>query len=172
MKFIVKKYISVDSTNNIAIRRIRRGHTHPTFIIADYQKKGRGQYGKKWISSKGNIFITFYFKINKKNTEKKLTKTIYTNLKNSLNSKINEKISIKLPNDLLIKGSKICGILQETVVFKNKKFLIVGIGINLSKSPKLTNLKTSYLQKYAKYKLNKKQIIKMIIIKFEKLKIF
>ena len=59
MKIQVIKYNNVDSTNNVAIRRIKKGKTKPTLILANNQRKGRGQYGKKWISYKGNIFVTF-----------------------------------------------------------------------------------------------------------------
>ena len=74
----------------------------------------------------------------------------------------NEKITIKLPNDLLIKGSKFCGILQETVMYKENKFFIVGVGINLCKSPKIENKKTSYLQKYSDHKIKKMISIKLL----------
>ena len=67
MKLQVVKYNFVDSTNNIAIRRIKKGKIKPTLILANSQKKGRGQYGRKWISYRGNIFITVYFKLKKKN---------------------------------------------------------------------------------------------------------
>ena len=60
MKIQTVKYDGVDSTNNVAIRRIKNGKIKPTLIIANSQKKGRGQYGRKWSSYKGNIFMTFY----------------------------------------------------------------------------------------------------------------
>ena len=66
MKLQIVKYNFVDSTNNIAIRRIKNGKIKPTLILANSQKKGRGQYGRKWISYRGNIFITIYFKLKKK----------------------------------------------------------------------------------------------------------
>ncbi len=66
MKIQIIKYDSVDSTNNVAIRRIKRGKVKPTLIIANSQKKGRGQYGRKWTSYRGNIFISIYFILRKK----------------------------------------------------------------------------------------------------------
>ena len=60
MKIQIIKFESVDSTNNVALRRIKKGKIKPTLIIAKSQKKGRGQYGRKWISQKGNIFMTIY----------------------------------------------------------------------------------------------------------------
>ena len=131
MKIQLLKFKSVNSTNDIAIRRIKNGKTKPALIITDIQKKGRGQYGRKWISYKGNIFLSIYFTVKKNISQKSMTKKIYQTLKKSLNSFVNEKITIKSPNDLLIKGNKVCGILQETIIYKNDKFFIVGVGVNL-----------------------------------------
>ena len=67
MRIKIIKYNSVDSTNSVAIRRIKKGKIEPTLIIANSQKKGRGQYGRQWVSYKGNIFMTIYFNLKKKN---------------------------------------------------------------------------------------------------------
>ena len=88
-------------------------------------------------------------------------------LKKSLEKFVNEKITIKLPNDLLIKGYKVCGILQETVNYNNNKYFIIGIGINLIKSPKIVNKHVSFLQKYNNNKIKKVDIFKKIKKNFE-----
>ena len=97
-----------------------------------------------------------------------MSKKVYSTIKTSLEKFINEKITIKLPNDLLIKGSKICGILQETINYNNKKYFIIGIGINLIKSPKIPNKQVSFLQKYNNNKIKKTDIYKNIKNNFEK----
>ena len=168
MKIQTVKYDSVDSTNNVAIRRIKNGKIKPTLIIANSQKKGRGQYGRKWSSYKGNIFMTFYFNLKKNITLKNLSKKIYMIIKKSLETFVNEEIKVKLPNDLLIRGLKVCGILQESIIHNNDRYFIVGIGINLVKSPKITNKQVSFLQKYNNNKINKNDICKKIKINFEK----
>ena len=167
MKIQILKYNSVDSTNNVAIRRIKKGKTKPTLIIANIQKKGKGQYGRQWVSYKGNIFMTIYFNLEKNIGIKSLSKKIYSLLKKSLGKFVSEKITIKLPNDLLIKGYKVCGILQETVNYNNTKYFIIGIGINLVKSPKIANKQVSFLQKYNRNKIKKIDIYKNIKKNFE-----
>tara|TARA_Y100001970_G_C13995818_1_gene730672 strand:- start:217 stop:753 length:537 start_codon:yes stop_codon:yes gene_type:complete len=159
---------NVDSTNNVAIRRIKKGQIKPTLILAKKQTKGKGQYGRKWISYKGNVFLSIYFCVKKKALLKSITKKIYTVIKKSLNSFVSENITIKLPNDLLINGHKFCGILQETLIYKNNKYFIVGVGINLCKSPKIENKKTSYLQKYSNKKIKINDICAIIKKNFEK----
>ena len=61
-KFSFKK---VGSTNNTAIRLIKRGEKNG-IIISELQTKGRGQRGNKWLSKKGNLFMTVFFEIGKK----------------------------------------------------------------------------------------------------------
>ena len=112
--------------------------------------------------------MTIYFSLKRKIEIKTLSKKVYKLIKKSLEKFVNEKITIKLPNDLLIKGSKVCGILQETVNYNNNKFFIIGIGINLIKGPKINNKQVSFLQKYNNNKIHKSDICKKIKKNFEK----
>ena len=69
-------YKFVNSTNDIAINLIKQKNIKAGFVLAEKQKKGRGQRGKKWISYKGNLFISIFFSLEKINlTLKQLTKT-------------------------------------------------------------------------------------------------
>ena len=69
-----------------------------------------------------------------------------------------KRITYKKPNDLLIKGKKISGILQETINKNNKKFLIVGIGLNLKKNPIISNYPTTNLNDLINKEVSKKKI--------------
>ena len=69
-----------------------------------------------------------------------------------------KKITYKKPNDLLIKGKKISGILQEIIHKNNKKSLIVGIGLNLVKNPIIRNYPTTNLNDLINKKVSKKKI--------------
>ena len=137
-KFFYKK---VNSTNDLAIKKIKVGITKG-IIIAEYQKKGRGQHGKKWLSLKGNIFMTIFFKIKENINIKKITILNCKIIKKVLFQYIKKTITIKPPNDLLVDKKKICGILQEIKFNQKHKFIIIGIGINLikkSNNKKLSN---------------------------------
>jgi len=50
-----------------------------------------------------------------------------------------KNISFKWPNDVLVNRKKICGILQELITSNNRKFLIIGIGINIVSNPNINN---------------------------------
>jgi len=136
----------VNSTNDLAIQIIKNTNNKSGIIIADKQKKGRGQYGKKWTSFKGNLFVSFFFQVNKFQLSlKDLTKVNCFLVKKLLSNFYKGKITIKNPNDLLINNKKISGILQETLSKTGEKFIIVGIGINLIKSPIIKNHFTTNL---------------------------
>ena len=157
-KFFYKK---VNSTNDLAIKKIKLGITKGV-IIADYQKKGRGQQGKKWLSFKGNIFMTIFFKIKENINIKKITFLNCKIIKKVLFQYIKKKITIKHPNDLLVNKKKICGILQEIKFNQKHKFIIIGIGINLIENPIIKNYPTTNILKETGFKVRRLNLIKKI----------
>ena len=56
------KFKKIKSTNDTAIKKIKEGIDNG-IVISLEQTKGRGQYGKLWISKKGNLFVTIFYKI-------------------------------------------------------------------------------------------------------------
>ena len=165
MKLKVINLDTVKSTNDSAKKKIRSGLSYG-IVVAKKQLKGRGQYGRKWISFVNNLHISLFMQINKRISLATINKFNLKSIKKSIAKFTKKKISIKY--DLIINKEKICGILQETIIFNNNKFLIVGVGINISKSPILKNYPTGYLNKYAKSKVLKKSLIKEIKINYEK----
>ena len=166
MSYKIFSYKKINSTNDIATKKIKKGIVRG-LVQADLQKKGRGQRGKKWISYKGNLFITIFYKINKKTSLKNITFKNCNKIKKIISKLIKKKIIIKKPNDLLLNNKKICGILQETVVHNNSLFLILGIGINLIKSPKIINYPTTNIFDELGINVSKKLIIKHIMNDFK-----
>ena len=161
MNFKKFSYKKVNSTNDLAIKKIKTGITQG-IIFADYQKKGRGQHGKQWLSFKGNLFMTVFFKIKENITIKKITILNCKIIKKSLLKYIKKTITIKPPNDLLINKKKICGILQEIKFNNNEKFAVIGIGINLIKNPTFKNYPTTNILKETGSKVKKYNLIKNI----------
>ena len=166
MIYKIFNFKKVNSTNDIAIKKVKKGFVRG-LVQAELQKKGRGQRGKKWISYKGNLFITIFFKINKKTSLKNITFKNCNKIKKVISKLIKKKLTIMKPNDLLLNNKKICGILQETVVHNNSLFLIAGIGINLIKSPKIINYPTTNIFDELGINISKKLIIKHIINEFK-----
>ena len=175
----------IDSTQKEVVRRIE-DIKDSIVVIAKNQTDGIGTHGRRWISNKNNI--TFSIGVN------------FTNIKNNigdelLNVKINQLdgitiefaekivdifktiygidcINVKYPNDLLISGKKIGGILTETkLIGENVKFLIVGIGINTNQI-EFENLEikdiASSIKKECKKEIDNNKVIFEFIKEFEK----
>jgi len=159
MKFKVFRFNKVKSTNNTAIRIIKNYNYDFGMILSNLQINGRGQYGKKWVSYKGNLFVSFFYNLkNFKISINKLTEINCLMVKKCISQYYKKKIYFKKPNDLLIQKKKICGILQEKIDKSNNPYLIVGIGINLTKSPFIKNYPTTHLSELINKEISKKKI--------------
>tara|TARA_Y100001970_G_C14175157_1_gene826530 strand:+ start:893 stop:1429 length:537 start_codon:yes stop_codon:yes gene_type:complete len=178
MKFKKFKFNKVKSTNNTAIRLIKETNCNLGMVVAETQSSGRGQYGRKWISYKGNLFVSFFNELKNINLSiNAITKKNSFLVKNLLSKFTRKKILFKKPNDLLIDKKKISGILQEVVLIKEKNYLITGIGINIIKNPNIKNYPATNLKEVTKKSINKllvenklKQIFEKNLSKFYKIK--
>jgi BirA family transcriptional regulator, biotin operon repressor / biotin---[acetyl-CoA-carboxylase] ligase len=130
---------TIDSTNSYALRELKNLPNH-SVIIADVQTKGRGQFDRLWHSAeKENLYFSLVLKPEiqpEKIPELALltAEKIVSVLKKYIPAK---KITIKLPNDILVEGKKICGILIETKIGKTVEGIIIGIGLNLNLPPEI-----------------------------------
>ena len=146
MKLKIFKYGNVTSTNDIAMDLIKKKKEKSGCIIAKIQTKGRGTYGKKWISTEGNLFASIFFQL--RDNFPPFDEFILIN--SIIASDVvqfycaKSKISIRFPNDILVNKKKICGILQEVLISNKNKFLIIGIGLNVISNPDINrNYKTT-----------------------------
>ena len=141
MKFKIYNFTSVTSTNDKAIKLIKSKKKISGYVKALKQTNGRGTHGKKWISKKGNLFGSLFFPL-KSNyphfTEFSVINSVIISdvIKKYCDKK---KVKLKFPNDIFINKKKVCGILQEIITVNYKKFLIIGIGINIDSNPSINN---------------------------------
>ena len=111
----------------------------------------RGRIGKKWISKKGNLFISLFFQFDQRKINFKQFAILNALLiKKVISKTISRKIKIKWPNDLLFNKMKFCGILQEVIKFDNFDYLIVGIGLNTNIDPKNKSFNSTSLKNILK----------------------
>jgi BirA family transcriptional regulator, biotin operon repressor / biotin---[acetyl-CoA-carboxylase] ligase len=131
----LKFFEQVDSTNLYAKRIAEDGFLDGTVILADEQLNGRGRMGRTWVSPKGSgIWMTIMLKpkINPADASK------VTLLAACAVCKAIEEVSglyakIKWPNDIVINGKKLCGILTEmSAEIDEINYLIIGIGVNVN----------------------------------------
>ena len=170
MKLKIIKFKRLRSTNDKAIKLVQKHNCSSGLIISDTQTRGRGTMGKKWISKKGNIFISLFFKVNF--TKFKIENFLIINakiIKKVLKNYTKKIITIKKPNDLLIENKKICGILQEVIEYKNDKFLITGIGINTVFAPQDKKFISTCLNEHSKKIIKNLKIIMNIKNTYEKM---
>ena len=169
MKFKKLKYKKVKSTNDTAIRIIKNSNLKFGMIVSDTQVNGKGQRGNKWFSYKGNLFVSFFHELKNLNISlNSLTEINCLLVKKILNRYYKKNITFKKPNDLLINKKKISGILQEIISISDKKFLIIGIGVNLVKSPKIRDYPTISLFELTNNRINKSKFENQLKEIFEK----
>lgn len=139
--FRVIGYIEIGSTNDEAIRLIKNREINAqTIILSERQTSGRGKEKAVWESPIGNIYISFIFLIDdikRYSSFQSISLLIGQALYEVINlyKKYEIEIKIKKPNDVLINGKKIAGILPEFIQENNENYLIIGIGINWLTAP-------------------------------------
>tara|TARA_Y100000590_G_scaffold333380_1_gene379213 strand:- start:929 stop:1513 length:585 start_codon:yes stop_codon:yes gene_type:complete len=171
MQFEIFKFETVTSTNDIAMNLIRKKKKEIGFIYADIQVNGRGTKGRKWISEMGNLFGSFFFPLKKNIPPFDEFSVINPVIISEIIIKLckDKEISFKWPNDIFVNGRKICGILQEVITFKGKKFLIIGVGINITSNPKINNnYETTNIFNESNQKPSLREIIELLIKSYEK----
>jgi BirA family biotin operon repressor/biotin-[acetyl-CoA-carboxylase] ligase len=141
------KLISLDkipSTQDYAHDLIARGEaTNKTVVTALAQSAGRGRYKRTWVSHHGNLYASFIYKIAER--DPKLSYAIAVAIAETMIA-FGIKPQIKWPNDILIDGKKISGVLIEYA----QNFVIVGIGINIATCPTVKEYKTTKMNSYVK----------------------
>lgn len=122
------------STNTYAKKLKGEGSLHGTLVITDFQTKGRGQHEHKWVVEPGqNLTFSLVFQPSNPDRLNLLTLTCALAVKETIENLTDLKPKIKWPNDVLVNGKKLCGILTETVFIGNKlDRVIAGIGLNVN----------------------------------------
>lgn len=125
---------TIDSTNTKAQELAEKGYQSGTLVVADKQESGKGRRGRSWVSPSGTgIFMTLMIKpdINPNNASM-LTLVAALAVAKAITSVTGEEALIKWPNDIVVNGKKVCGILTEmNAQFDYINHIVVGIGINV-----------------------------------------
>lgn len=129
----------VISTNATCLTMAETGASNGLWITATTQKFGRGSRGREWVSTKGNLFASLLLiDPSADNQLHTLTFVACLAIKDAietLNENVNNLIQLKWPNDVLLNGKKVSGILLENHLIQSRRAIIVGIGINVAQFP-------------------------------------
>lgn len=125
------------STNSLALQLSQQASTSEgTLVITENQTAGRGQRGNSWETEPGmNLTFTVVFRPGFLSVSDQFYLNIITSLavQDYLKTQIAEAVLIKWPNDILVGGKKICGILIENQIQGNRfSGVVVGVGLNIN----------------------------------------
>lgn len=124
----------IDSTNNFAKKLAAEGYPEGTVVIAERQTAGRGRRGRQWQSEPGQgIFMSLILRpVLPVKELSRITLIIAVAIVDTLNE-VGIKSGIKWPNDVLINGRKIAGILTEAVTdMDGIEYIVTGVGLNVN----------------------------------------
>lgn len=123
----------VDSTNSYLKNVSDDKLCHGTVLLTDHQTGGRGQYKKKWHSgSNKNLTFTIAFRPERADRMPLLTLSCADAVSSVLDEFSRYPVKMKWPNDLMINGQKIGGILTECIFLGNRPDrILIGIGLNI-----------------------------------------
>ena len=163
---------SVASTNDIARQQALVKCPEGTAVIADRQTSGRGRLKREWVTPEGNIAVSVVLYPSRKDLHF-LTMLAALAVQYSIQKTTGLKCQMKWPNDVLIRGKKVCGILLESQASPDKiEYAIVGIGINvnmkLAEYPEISAIATSLADETGK-EVSRVFLLQNLFVEMEKL---
>lgn len=169
INFKFYNYKTLDSTNNKAGELVKKGY-YDVVVIAERQTKGKGRFKRKWFSDPGGLYMTISLKADDIDKTKYLTFIAALSVSKTIRKLARLSALVKWPNDVLIDGRKICGILTETISGR-ENYALIGIGLNINQKtfPESISNKTTSLKLETNKRHNIKKISESIIKEFNKL---
>jgi BirA family biotin operon repressor/biotin-[acetyl-CoA-carboxylase] ligase len=131
----IRVFQATTSTNDVIEKLARDGVEEGVVVFAEAQSKGRGRLGRKWMSpAKLGLWFSVLLRPDLRPQETtRLTVASATALRRAIQSQTDLKPEIKWPNDLLIEGKKVAGILTELRAEVDRvKYVILGIGLDVN----------------------------------------
>ena len=131
-KFLV--YDLVTSTNDLAHFLAKNGEPAGTVVFAHGQTNGKGRLGNAWQSPRGGLYCTVILRPDLQIHQlTRVTLITALSIVRALKDWHVPHVSIKWPNDVLVAGKKIAGILTEMSLSENKvSYVVVGLGVNVN----------------------------------------
>ena len=128
-------YDETDSTNNQAKAYGEKGEAHGTLFVADMQAAGKGRRGRVWVSPAGSsIYMTILLHPDVLPTKApQLTLVMAMAVAEGIRKVTGLETKIKWPNDIIVNGRKVCGILTEmSTEIDYINYVVIGDGINVN----------------------------------------
>ncbi len=168
-EYNIHYFDEVDSTMDIARELARKQCPHFTVVIAGRQKKGRGRLKRSWRSSEGGLYFTIVVR-------PKIPPVLSSRvnfaasmiLAQTLRNMFNINAMVKWPNDVLVDGKKISGILSEMEAEIDRvSFISIGLGINVNNDPTPYEPMATSLKKILGKEVPRIEVLKAFLDHFE-----
>ena len=128
-------YPTLPSTMDVAEQVAKEGAVEGTVVVAQEQTGGRGRLGRKWISPPGSLSLSIILRPTLVYLPR-LIMVASLAASHSIEAVTGLETQIKWPNDILIRGKKVCGILVRSELRgRGVDFAIMGIGMNVNLRP-------------------------------------
>jgi len=168
-------YKKVDSTNIVAYELAEKGMKEGTVILADEQIKGKGRHGRHWSSpAKGGIYMSCILRPSiAPNEIPRITLLAAIAVAQAIRDVTSLEVTIKWPNDIMIDGKKLCGILTQMKAEQDSvDFVVLGIGVNVNapikQLPKgASSIKEEMYRRSVKAALSRVELTKRVLEKLE-----
>jgi BirA family biotin operon repressor/biotin-[acetyl-CoA-carboxylase] ligase len=130
----------IHSTNQLALERARDGEPSGLWIVAGRQTAGRGRQGRVWASEPGNLFASLMLRDPAEPARLGelplvVALAVHDAVADVLPPTARSGLEIKWPNDVLLAGAKIAGILIEGTVGREGRAVVIGVGVNCASHP-------------------------------------
>lgn len=168
-------YFDITDSTNLQVKRLaEQGASHGTLAVADRQTAGRGRRGRQWDSPSGtNLYFTLLLRPQfPPSKASMLTILMAIAVAKALEETGVEEVKIKWPNDVVINGKKICGILTEMSAEPDCiHYVVIGVGINIGRYDFAEELKataTSVINETGK-EVKRAEVLKNVLKWFEEI---
>lgn len=169
----IRLFPEVVSTNTLAMEAASQGAPEGTVIIAETQTGGKGRLGRTWISPKGNLYLSVILRPQIPTHKAPLITLVgAVAVASAIRKLCSVQAAIKWPNDILISGKKVAGLLTEMSAEPDRiRHIALGIGVDvnmeLQELPPDVRLNATTLAIEAGAKIDRKLLLQQILQELE-----
>jgi BirA family biotin operon repressor/biotin-[acetyl-CoA-carboxylase] ligase len=147
LNFRLRHCAVTESTNDDVLVAAAAGEAEGLVLTADRQTDGRGRRGRSWTSPVGNLYASLLMRPRDHAVAGLYCFVTSLALADALAGFVDQsRVQVKWPNDVLLDGAKIAGILLETAPTPDGLALVIGFGVNLTVHPEQARYPTTALK--------------------------
>ena len=165
-RFKILKYAKIVSTQAKALSLRKSG----TVVVAEEQTGGKGRFRRKWSSGKGGLYFSVSVVMRKVDEAPILSLVAGLAGRQAIRNVCGIRAELKWPNDIMVDGKKVGGILSESFSLRNERLAVVGVGINTNnRIPVWLRSKASSLCSVNGKKINNDVLLDAFLVAFSRM---